>query len=84
MDVLGMFIYASILASVIIVPLIVILLQSRRQKTETMQKPNGPIEATYWKEMPLYRYGVELLDIKYRHKIETDNDEDKESTTIKS
>ncbi len=67
MDLFGMFLFAAIMGSMILVPLAYVLLKRDRPEKRERPRPQPPPEPTYWKEMPLYKYGEELLDL-YRQR----------------
>ncbi|MCX6649155.1 MAG: hypothetical protein NTV61_07175 [Candidatus Bathyarchaeota archaeon] len=69
MDLFGMFEFAAIIGSIIIIPLAYALLKRDRPERREKPKPQPPQEPTYWKEMALYQYGEELLE-RYRKKRE--------------
>ena len=63
MDLLGMFLFAAIMGSMILVPLAYALLKSDRPVKRERPRLQPPPVPTYWKEMSLYREGEELLDL---------------------
>ncbi len=71
MDLFGMFEFAALLGMVIILPLAYVLLKGNRPERRERPKPQPPPEPTYWKEMALYKYGEELLEV-YRSRKRED------------
>ncbi len=70
MDLFGMFEFAAIIGSIIIIPIVYVLLKGNRPERRERQKPQPPQEPTYWKEMALYQYGEEMLEMYRQQKKE--------------
>jgi hypothetical protein len=73
MDFYGMFIFSAIMSSMIIIPLAYVLLKRDRPERRERSRPQPPPEPTYWKEMPLYQYGAELLEMYRQRKMVDEN-----------
>ena len=71
MDLFGMLVFGAMVGSIIIVPLAIALLKRDRPERRERPKPQLPQEPTYWKEMALYQYGEEMLEM-YRQRKKAD------------